>query len=516
MASPTDRSQRQDASSRPVTARSTSSFIAAVLGAAALLGGLALLAVWQRGTANRLSAASPDATVASPSRRVQPPRALLGAGSCTSSGCHASAVEGHAAWQSSYTVWATRDPHTRAERVLHEPLAAQIVTLLAARDPSRPMVPAHEHTACIGCHATGRGPTAREGVSCESCHGPAGDWLVAHTVPGWRAAGNTQGMVDLADPFVCAQQCAGCHVGGTPAADGSPREVSHDLIAAGHPRLAFELRSFKEAEPPHWRDRFAAAPTSAAASAPGSPALDPLDEWALGRLGAVHAFLSQIAQQAGASTRPQSGLKADVWPEFTAFDCYGCHRPAVSAVDRDGHTAAALRQTSLDAPPVGTPRLEPLQWALLDLVAPADTAAKLKAFRHDAEHRWWERPDAATILACLDSIDAARAHVHPALADMSAGTIARRVVDQTDPATWDEATAALAALEAVAARAAARGTPPGSLAAAQDRLTKLRSLLEFPENVAGRGIRFDSPHDHDARAVAEELRAIAAALEVVR
>jgi hypothetical protein len=47
MASPTDRSQRQDASSRPVTARSTSSFIAAVLGAAALAG-LALLAVRPR------------------------------------------------------------------------------------------------------------------------------------------------------------------------------------------------------------------------------------------------------------------------------------------------------------------------------------------------------------------------------------------------------------------------------------------------------------------------------------
>jgi len=119
-------------------------------------------------------------------------------------------------------------------------------------------------------------------------------------------------------------------------------------------------------------------------------------------------------------------------------------------------------------------------------------------------------------LACLNAIDAARAHVHPALADMSAGTVAERIVDQTDPTTWDEATAALAALEAVAARAAARGTPPESLAAAQARLKKLRGFLEFPGNVAGRGIRFDSPHDYDARAVAEELRAVAAALEPVR
>ncbi|MFM9197757.1 MAG: hypothetical protein ACKOWG_18865, partial [Planctomycetia bacterium] len=158
------------------------------LPAAAALAVVAAIAVV--GAACRRDAAAPSPTgsrataAANPSRTVQPPRGLLGAGTCTSSGCHAAAVEGHAAWQSSYTVWSARDPHARAERVLHEPLAEQIVSLLAARDPSRRRVPAHEHTACIGCHATGRGPLAHEGVSCESCHGPAGDWLVAHTLPG--------------------------------------------------------------------------------------------------------------------------------------------------------------------------------------------------------------------------------------------------------------------------------------------------------------------------------------------
>jgi len=506
MASPTDHSQRQDAWRRPDTARSSPPFIAAVLVAAALAG-LVLLAMRLRGSAERPSAGSPDTAASNPTRPVQPPRSLLGGGSCTSSGCHASAVEGHAAWQSSYTVWATRDPHARAERVLHEPLAAQIMKLLAAGDPARPAVPAHEHTACIGCHATGRGPLAHEGVSCESCHGPAGDWLVAHTLPGWHAAGNTLAMVNLADPFVCAQQCAGCHVGGQPAADGSPREVNHDMIAAGHPRLAFELRSFKQAEPPHWRDRFAAGP---AASAPGSPELDPLDEWALGRLGAVHAFLGQIARQAGASTRPRSGTTADIWPEFAAFDCYSCHRPPVAAVDRGETVGGADRPT-----PLGTPRLEPLHWSLLDLVVQGDTAARLTSLRRDIEHRWWERPDAVTISACLDAIDAARAHVQPALAGMSAGTVAKRMVRQIDPANWDEATAAHAALEAVVARAAAQGVPAESLAAAVARLNALRGLLEFPGDTAGGQRRFDSPHDYDAKAVAAELRAIATALDAV-
>lgn len=506
MASPTDR-RDVPAPSPPTVAISGRLGMPAAVALTALVLGMSL--VWLRWSSSGARPPGSHAATGVVARPVQPPRALLGAGSCTSSGCHAAAVEGHAAWQSSYTVWAARDPHARAERVLHDPLATQIVALLATRDPSRPPVPAHEHTACIGCHATGRGPLAHEGVSCESCHGTAGDWLVAHTLPGWHTAGNTLGMVDLADPFVCGQQCAGCHVGGPPTADGLPREVSHDLIAAGHPRLAFELRSFKQAEPPHWRDRFSAM--VAAKAEPGSPNLDPLDEWALGRLGAVHVFLDQIARQTGASTRPRPGATADTWPEFTAFDCYGCHRPPVAAVDRGDGPPGAPRET-----PLGTPRLEPLHWALLDLVLPADAAARLSAFRTEVERRWWERPDTATISACLDAIDAARAHVHPSLESAAAGPLARRVVDEADPTVWDEAAAAHAALEAVVARAVARGTPRPAIETALARLETLRGLLEFPASTAGRPERFDSPHQYDARAVATELEAISAALEAVR
>ena len=523
MASPTDHHQPSATTASPVDSRRFNRMPAAVTAVAILLACVLLVMVVVRWSDGR-HRSTDDGAAAHSARPVPPPRGLLGAGSCTSSGCHAAAVAGHAAWQSSYTVWATRDPHARAERVLHEPLAARIVELLAARDPSRALVPAHENAACIGCHATGRGPLAHDGVSCESCHGAAGDWLVAHTLPGWRAAGNTVGMVDLADPFVCAQQCAGCHVGGPPTADGSPREVSHDLIAAGHPRLAFELRSFKQAEPPHWQDRFSVGATvdgrqtdrntalrAITPAALGSAPFDALDEWALGRLGAVHVFLDQIARQAGASARPRAGDTATVWPEFAAFDCYGCHRPAVTAVDR----GATADQPPRSRPP-GVPRLEPLHWALLDVALPAEAAATLEAFRTDVQQRWFERPDAAAITACLDVLDAARAHVHPALAGVSDGAVANRVVRQVDPANWDEAAAALAALEAVVARAASRGVAQETLAPAVARLKNLRGLLEFERDVAGGHGRFDSPHDYDARAVATELRAIAAALEALR
>jgi hypothetical protein len=38
-----------------------------------------------------------------------------------------------------------------------------------------------------------------------------------------------------------------------PGPDGKPwRDVNHDLIAAGHPRLSFELSAFMATMPPHW------------------------------------------------------------------------------------------------------------------------------------------------------------------------------------------------------------------------------------------------------------------------
>jgi hypothetical protein len=432
------------------------------------------------------------------------PRALVGAGACTSSGCHAAPVEGHEAWQSSYTVWATLDPHARAHRVLFDPLAARIVAALATRDPAMAAVPAPENRACVGCHATAGGEFAATGVSCESCHGPARDWLVAHTLPGWKTRGNTLGMVDLADPTTCGLQCAGCHVGGPPTADGSVREVSHDLIAAGHPRLAFELRSSKAAEPPHWRDRLRNS---------GSDAfVDPLDEWALGRAATLRAFLEQTLRQveeARGVSGPAGGSAplARVWPEFTAFDCYGCHRPAIAAVDAAGAVGAAATRR----PSRGMPRLEPLQWSLLDVALPADAAGSLAAFRADVEAAWWIPPTPSAIRDALAVLDGARPRIRGSLAANPA-SVARRVAAAADAASWDEAAAGLAALEAVRDHAVVRGADAAAVAAATEALTALRRQLEF-DGVAS-GPRFDSPRGYDPAAVATAIEEAAAAVAI--
>lgn len=425
------------------------------------------------------------------------PRSLVGAGSCTSSGCHAAPVEGHAPWQSAYTVWATRDPHAKAHAVLREPLAERIVAAVAARDPSRPQPPAHENMACIGCHATAHGPTAGEGVSCESCHGAAGAWLAAHTAAGWKTRGNALGMVDLADPFTCASTCAGCHVGGPPTADGAIREVTHDLVAAGHPRLAFELRSYKRGEPPHWRDRFASLEN------PGSPG--PVDEWAAGRLAALSNFLGQLASQSQAARSGNRGNTCGAWPELTAFDCHGCHRPA----ELVSSPTVAVRRGGV---PPGAPRLEPMHFAQIDIILPQSTAESVAKARAAVERSWIPPPESKPLDAAVRAIEQAGPQLGPRLAGIPARELASRIVAGTNAANWAEAAAALAALEAVADREIAAGR----LDAANVRgsLTSLRGLLEFPvEPVDGRTERFSSPRGYDAAAVGEHLSRVAEAVK---
>ena len=466
---------------------------------ALLLGiaGVAALAMFRRAPP---SAAAP-APVAMQARRPAQPRALLGAGSCSSSGCHAGdPAETQHPGRSAYSVWATRDRHARAEQVLHEPLAEKIVAALARQDRAFGQEPAYAQRACIGCHATARDALASDGVSCESCHGGAGDWLVAHTLPGWRTAGNTLGMVDLADPFTCAQACAECHVGGLPTADGFPREVTHDFLAAGHPRLAFELRSYKAAEPPHWRDRFAGAPSGAAADDLNAVP-DPFVEWALGRRGTLHAYLTLLSVQAERSAgadRPAelpAGHQPPTWPEFAAFDCYSCHRLPLPHKDP---------LASPGGLPPGTPRLEPLQWTLLDLATPAEPAAELARFREAVERQWWRAPSAEMLQAALKSLEHTAG---PSTAEPeTAGQLAQSVVAGVDPAIWNEAAAAFQALDALSARAESAGASATESAALQTGLKRLRAALEFTtEERSGHRLQFNSPHQFDAGLVAQEL-----------
>lgn len=439
-------------------------------------------------------------------RRVTPPPKpspvipaplFIGAGSCTSAGCHAAPIADHAPWQSAYTTWATRDPHARAHEVLQGPVAERIVAAVALRDPAHPQLPARENMACVGCHATGRGPTAGEGVACESCHGPAGPWLVAHAAKGWQTRGNGLGMVDVKDAATCAKTCAECHVGGPPTADGAIREVTHDLVAAGHPRLAFELRSYKRAEPPHWRDR--------AATPDAGRAVEPVEEWAAGRLATLEAFLRQVDTQVEVAGGGQRGLTSGVWPEFTAFDCHGCHRPAV--LNAGGAPVGPRR-----AVPPGSPRLEPMLWSHLDLFLPAAAGGVLRAARDGVERGWSRGPDRLLLTRGIEAAVRTRDELAAHVAGLASGELAGRIAMETDATNWAEAVSAFGGLEAVAARELAAGRIAAD-ADVFERLAALRRLLEFPiESAAGRVERFSSPRRYAAGEVAAEIAAIATAL----
>ena len=81
-----------------------------------------------------------------------------------------------------------------------------------------------------------------EGVSCESCHGAAENWLRSHTRTDYTRADRTAaGMRDLQNLYIRANTCVACH-----------QVVSQPLLKAGHPELIFELDGQSVAEPKHW------------------------------------------------------------------------------------------------------------------------------------------------------------------------------------------------------------------------------------------------------------------------
>ncbi len=237
--------------------------------------------------------------------------AYLGVGSCASTACHGGPASLPLKWQSSYTVWATLDPHAKAYAVLTNPRSKEIVQRLDGNDHPEPW----KVERCLACHAVqdGKGAQAKawlaDGVSCEACHGPARNWLREHTTAGWTKLAKNEkyqarfGMRNTEDMLPRARQCVSCHVGELNPNGDVPRNVNHDLIAAGHPRLTFELSAYLANMPSHW-DRIAGEKTNAEARA-----------WAVGQVAGAEATFALREAHAAKS----DGI------EFADYDCYACH-----------------------------------------------------------------------------------------------------------------------------------------------------------------------------------------------
>ncbi len=209
-----------------------------------------------------------------------------GPGGCASSSCHGSIQPKQITRvaQNEYSIWTGQDKHARAFQVLSNDVSVRIGKILNLKSPP------NQNEKCLACHALSVAPEMRaqsfdvsDGVSCEHCHGPAAGWLGAHTVKEWETRSSDQkaqlGMRDLRDVAIRSHTCLRCHVG------TEERSVDHQMIAAGHPDLTFELNLFSAVM--------------------------------------LRDSLQRLARRARSST----------WPEYSELDCFACHHSLTAAKD---------------------------------------------------------------------------------------------------------------------------------------------------------------------------------------
>lgn len=248
---------------------------------------------------------------------------FLGVASCAGSTCHGR-MEGDGTvvrqdelmkWQEPSTAGGA---HSRAWAVLSNSRSQFIARNLGIGDPARVSM-------CLGCHsdaAASRGTApVEDGVTCESCHGAAGSWISSHYAgvgdnpsPGGEMrdkhlANLRAGLRKLEDPVVRAGVCVDCHFG----AAGEGQFVTHRIMAAGHPRISFELDLFSSLQAHHQEDadygwrKF------------GAPAArtDHVQMWAVGQATALERSLALFQSKRGTE---------GMFPEFYFLDCHSCHR----------------------------------------------------------------------------------------------------------------------------------------------------------------------------------------------
>jgi hypothetical protein len=234
-----------------------------------------------------------------------------GVATCGGSTCHGRA-EGNgevvrqdeiASWQEPSSV---AGAHSRAFAVLSSPRGKQIADSLG-------LGPATAAPACLGCHATYEPGSAKgerfqlsDGVGCESCHGAASGWLASHYAkPATHASNVAAGLVPLDRPQTRAKVCLDCHFGSTSAG----QFVTHSMMAAGHPRVSFELDLFSALQQHHDEDGDYAARKGKS---------DNVRLWAVGQAEAVVRSTDLFA-------RPGFGTEG-VFPQYYFYDCHSCHR----------------------------------------------------------------------------------------------------------------------------------------------------------------------------------------------
>lgn len=236
------------------------------------------------------------------------PDKTLGVGSCASSLCHG-AIEtwkNSSVLQNEYVTWSRSDKHARSYAALLDDRSREIARKLALPEP------AHKSKLCLDCHTHNPKPAQRgpdfqitDGIACEACHGPAERWIKSHVERDATHEKNlARGLFPTNDDVMRARLCLSCHIG------NQDKFVTHKIMAAGHPRMSFELDTFTQIEPAHfqidadWQKR--------------KGTWDGVRAWAIGQAVAAREQLALLQ-----SPRGRDGL----FPELVLFDCHSCHHP---------------------------------------------------------------------------------------------------------------------------------------------------------------------------------------------
>ncbi|MFK7941841.1 MAG: multiheme c-type cytochrome [Paracoccaceae bacterium] len=240
---------------------------------------------------------------------AQTAQKVMGAISCTASGCHELGVneadpESNVE-RNEFQVWSQTDGHAQSYLSLTTAQARKIARNLREGDPESSPYCLSCHALDVSAHLQGENYNIEEGVTCEACHGAAGEWLETHSdydVP--IETVRKQGLFPTENPVARAGMCLDCHLGNNDVFAG------HRLLAAGHPRTGFELASdtrltahfvvdddYKERKEP----------------------LPEATQWALGQAVAVERRMDLLAS-------PKTGT-IGFFPQLAFFECHSCHKP---------------------------------------------------------------------------------------------------------------------------------------------------------------------------------------------
>ncbi|WP_435007022.1 multiheme c-type cytochrome [Tundrisphaera lichenicola] len=416
------------------------------------------------------------------------PWKLVGNFSCAARGCHGAVGPTDPAHgdvfikNGSSTTWRYFDPHAKAYDVLKS--ERSLAMARALKDTLGGAKP-HESKRCLVCHATVdpivedfRQFDLADGVSCEACHGPAGDWQEAHLSPSWRAdlkARAEAGMTDLAGAKDRARTCTGCHVG--ERSEGL--DVNHDLIAAGHPRLNFEYSAYLENYPKHWREK--AGTDQKLAS-----------DWAVGQAVMTRAGLQLLAERAesAASGRAEGVAGVAPWPEFTETECFSCHH----SLTRESWLPD---RGSLSVSPPGR-----LPWATWTFAMLPELSKVKPGWKVDLATAPWSElkqemtrgePDASKVAELArKAIGVMDGWIEsPETKSLTSEELAGLLKDWTEnkatsPESWDQLAQKTLAISAIARAGLAQGVDPSILKMAETIVRANLEKLGFPRG-------FDSP-----------------------